>query len=264
MGKHTDLFRQRRKASESLDKLFKSSEHCLVIHYSCESFYDRADGRTARITSIAVRQLESGQTRSFSIHKIAELQKVDLVDIASHYDRLELEMLDEFFSFVRSNQHCNWLHWNMRDINYGFQAIEHRHRVLGGNPHEVKDEKKIDLSRLLISIYGVRYAGHPRLESIMQTNRITHRDFLVGRDEAAAWNNREFVKLHQSTLRKVDVIANVAGRAHNRTMVTQAPWQDRLHFHPAVVVEVVKEHWFFSFLGIVSLTAALAKLVNSV
>ncbi len=262
MGKYLDLYKQRKKASESLDALFKNAHHCLVTHYSCESFYDRVDGRTARITSIAARQLDSGQTRSFSIHKIAEIQKVDLGDIEKHYDRLEREMLDEFFSFAATHTHCTWLHWNMRDINYGFQALEHRHRVLGGTPYEVKDDKKIDLSRLLISIYGVRYAGHPRLESIMKLNRITHQDFLSGKAEAAAWENREFVRLHQSTLRKVDVMANLAGRAHSRTVETQAPWQDRLYFHPSVLVELVKEHWLYSVIGVILASAGVLRLLG--
>lgn len=262
MGKYLDLHKQRRKASESLDRLFKDAQHAVVIHYSCESFYDRVDGRTPRITSIAARQLDSGQTKSFSIHKVAELQGVVLADIADHYDRLEREMLDEFFQFARTNQHCTWLHWNMRDINYGFQALEHRHRVLGGEPFEIKDEKKLDLSRVLIAIYGVRYAGHPRLESVMKHNKITHQDFLVGREEAAAWDNREFVKLHQSTLRKVDVMANIAGRAHNKSLITQSPWQDRLIFHPAVVVELIKEHWVYSALGLLLAVAGAMRLLG--
>jgi hypothetical protein len=246
MGKFLDRHKQRKAASESLDGLFKNSKQSVVIHYSCESFYDRVDGRTPRITSIAVRELESAQTRSFSIHKVAELKSVNLADIAEHYDTLEREMLDEFFQHASMNQHFTWVHWNMRDINFGFQALEHRHRVLGGNPFEIRDEKKLDLSRLLISIYGIRYAGHPRLESVMKHNKITHQDFLVGKAEAAAWENREFVKLHQSTLRKVDVMANIAGRAHNRTLTTQSPWYDRLTLHPAVVVELVKEHWGYT------------------
>jgi len=41
-----------------------------VIHYSCESFYDRPNGASPRITSIAVRKLDSGQTLSFSILSI--------------------------------------------------------------------------------------------------------------------------------------------------------------------------------------------------
>lgn len=89
MGKFLDRHKHRKAASWSLDALFKNAKHSVVIHYSCESFYDRVDGRTPRITSIAVRELESAQTRSFSIHKVAELKGVNLADIADHYDMLE-------------------------------------------------------------------------------------------------------------------------------------------------------------------------------
>lgn len=136
--------------------------------------------------------------------------------------------------------------------------------MLGRHPFEIKDETKLDLSRLLISIYGVRYAGHPRLESIMKHNKITHQDFLVGKAEAEAWENREFVKLHQSTLRKVDVMANIAGRAHNRTLVTQSPWQDRLTLHPAVLIELVKEHWVYSAVGFVLAIAGILRLLGAI
>jgi hypothetical protein len=66
-------------------------------------------------------------------------------------------MLDEFSNHLKSFQ-------GTRDINYGFAAIEHRHKVLEGEPYILPDERKIDLSRLLIDIYGVCYIGHPRLE----------------------------------------------------------------------------------------------------
>jgi hypothetical protein len=60
-----------------------------------------------------------------------------------------------------------YVHWNMRDINYWLAAIEHRHRVLEGTPVVVEDDKKIDLARLLMDIYGVGYVGPPRLENIL-------------------------------------------------------------------------------------------------
>ena len=82
--------------------------------------FDRPDGATPRITSIAVRNFASGQTESFSIHKVAELKHIPIVDIPGHYDSLEKEMLDEFSQYLQSNDHCIWVHWNMRDINYGF------------------------------------------------------------------------------------------------------------------------------------------------
>jgi hypothetical protein len=117
-----------------------------------------------------------------------------------------------------------YLHWNMRDINYGFSAIEHRYRVLGGDPFLVEDQNKCDLARLLIDIYGVDYIGHPRLEALLAKNNIQALDFLTGAQEAEVFEKRQFVRLHQSTLRKVDVIATIAGRAHDRRLRTNTTW----------------------------------------
>jgi hypothetical protein len=207
-----------------LDSLFADAANVWVIHYSCESFYDRPNGASPRITSIAVRTLASGQTFSFSIHQIAEQRRVPFGEIEEHYDTLERQMLDAFYGHVGSYKGMKYLHWNMRDINYGFAAIEHRYRVLGGDPITVDDDKKLDLARLLIDIYGVEYTGHPRLATLLAKNSIEPLDFLTGAQEAAAFENRNFVGLHQSTLRKVDVIANVAGRAHDRQLKTNTTW----------------------------------------
>jgi hypothetical protein len=166
-------------------------------------------------------------------------------------------MLDEFFDFVHTHQNYTWLHWNMRDINYGFQAIEHRYRVLGGNPTIIDDNKKYDLARELIAIYGVTYAGHPRLESVMKLNYITARDFLNGAEEAAAFEAKEFVRLHQSTLRKVDVLANIAGRAADNSLQTNATWREQYGIHPAVLVELVSQHWGYTLLGAVAILVTL-------
>jgi hypothetical protein len=51
-------------------------------------------------------------------------------EIESHYDSLEKKMLDEFFNFAKEHKDYTWINWNMRDINYGFEAIENRYLVL--------------------------------------------------------------------------------------------------------------------------------------
>ena len=139
-----------KKGKHTIAELNDSPSHVLIIHYSCESFYDIKDGKTPRITSIAVRYLKSAQTKSFSIHKVAERNRVSIGDITNHYDQLESEMLREFFEFVYEHKDYRWIHWNMRDINYGFEAIENRFRVLGGAPTTIIDEKKFDIARILI------------------------------------------------------------------------------------------------------------------
>lgn len=259
MGQQLKWYKNRRKSAKRLASLFDNRDHVLVIHYSCESFYDRVDGRTPRVTSIAVRNLASAQTHSFSIHKVAEQRHIPLADISANYDELEKAMLDEFFEFIKTHQNYTWLHWNMRDINYGFQAIEHRYRVLGGIPLEVSESQKFDLSRELISIYGVRYTGHPRLETLIEKNKITARDFLLGAAEADAFEKKEFVKLHQSTLRKADILANIAYRAADDSLITNARWHERYGLHPAILLEWIKEHWFYSLLGLLAMIFSLTR-----
>jgi hypothetical protein len=216
--------KRQRQGWATLDRLVAEASNVWVIHYSCESFYERPEGRSPRITSIAVRRLDSGQSVSFSIHQVAERQRVAFAEIGNDYDVLERCMLDDFFEHIRNYRGMKYLHWNMRDINYGFAAIEHRYRVLGGDPFLIDDKNKFDLARLLINIYGVSYIGHPRLENLLYKDNIQPLDFLTGAQEAQAFDNRDFVRLHQSTLRKVDVLANIAGRAHDRRLKTNTTW----------------------------------------
>jgi hypothetical protein len=58
---------------------------------------------------------------------MAEINGLPAGKIDENYDKLEPQMLDEFYHFVEANRNCNWIHWNMRDENYGFEAIKRRY-----------------------------------------------------------------------------------------------------------------------------------------
>ena len=248
MGKQKELYKGWKRARQQLDEAFQQPTHTVVVHYSCESFYDRQNPRSPRVTSIAVRNLDSGQTKSFSIHLVAERRGL-LDSMEQHYDQLEREMLEGFFEAVRERQHCRWLHWNMRDANYGFEALENRLLALGGKPQAtVAEEKRIDLSRIFVSLFGVGYIPHPRLESLMAKNSITAKDFLNGKEEASAFEDKQFVRLHQSTLRKVDVLANLAGRAHADDLKTLSSWWERKGRSYKAAAELIREHWLVGML----------------
>jgi len=264
MGRELKRLKRRKVAQHKLDDLWEHSDSSLVIHYSCESFYDTEEGKTPRVTSIAVRNLASGQTESFSIHKVAEQKHVPFSEIDEKYDELEKEMLDEFYDFVRSHQHYNWIHWNMRDINYGFAALEHRYRVLGGESIIISEDRKFDLARALVSLYGVGYIGHPRLQNIVEKNDITDMGFLSGKEEAEAFESKEYIKLHQSTLRKVDILANIFGRAADGSLKTNASWIDKYGVHPRALVEIVREHWVWSLIVIVAVVVGLITRVRNI
>ena len=241
--------KRQKDAQKALDDLFSNPDNVCVVHYSCESFYDREEGRSPRITSIALRKLDSAQTTSFSIHQTAETNNW-LHEIEKHYDELEEEMLNRFFCRLSSFQGTKYLHWNMRDANYGFQAIEHRFRILSGKdakPYLVDEKHKIDLSRLLKDIYGSDYIGHPRMEQLLCKNNIARRDFLPGQEEAKAFENRNFAALHLSTLRIVDVIANIAVLAHDRNLETTTTWWEMRGGRVVTFVQWLGEHPLYAF-----------------
>jgi hypothetical protein len=58
----------------------------------------------------------------------------------------------------------------------------------------------------------------------LKQNHISPPNFLSGAAEAAAFDNRNFVGLHQSTLSKVDVIGDIFHRACDRQLKTTTTW----------------------------------------
>jgi len=253
--------RKRKEALSQLKELYKNRNSLLIIHYSCESFYDIKDGRTPRITSIAVRNCGSGQTHSFSIHKEAEKNSVMVNEIDSKYDILEKLMLKDYFDFVLEHKFCNWIHWNMRDINYGFTAIEHRFSVLGGVPVPIEDSKKYDLGRKIIDIYSSCLIDHPRFEKLIEYNNMTRNNFLKGKEEAEAFDNKEFVKLHQSTLRKVDLLDNIIEKIMDGDLKTKAKWYHIYGVSPQSIFEMIQGNWI-AFLIFTSITLILGGIIG--
>ncbi len=262
--------RERSKSRKKLNDIYDDSINAYLIHYSCESFYvapgQSAVGGSTRVTSIAVRNLKSAQTKTWSIHKSAELmgqlQNLSALQgmvaggaapppavIAATLGPLERDMLDGYFAFLSTHTESVFIHWNMRDDNYGFSALEHRYRVLGGQPIVLQDHRKFDLARELVTLYGIKYAPHKsatgrkgRLMSIIEMNKMSDIDALQGADEAAAFLAGQYMKLHQSTLRKVDVLAGIFDRVHDKNIKTNAGFIDKYGIHPVAIVEIAKNN----------------------
>lgn len=182
-------------------------------------------------------------------------------EINLNYDKLEREMLQEFYGFADRHQNHLWLHWNMRDMNYGFPALAHRFKVLGGGPSEIHESKRIDLARLLVDLYGVAYIEHPRLASVVRLNHISDIDSLNGEQEAEAFQNGEYVKLHQSTLRKVDMMAGIVERAVDGTLKTKAKLIEIYGGYLAYTAELIKNHWMVAAIGLLSAILGMLAMI---
>ena len=262
----TDPKRQK-LARETLRDLFARADDVHVIHYSCESFYDQPENLSPRVACIALRNLDTAQTKTFSVVRVAEEEGVATDEIDERYRELERTVLHRFFSYIGGIQTSRYIHWNMRDEHYGFYALEHRYRVLCGASvafHSIADQRKFDMPRLLIDIYGPNYVEHPRMIKLLEKNGIEPRDFLTGEQEAAAFEREDYVALHRSTLRKVDVISDLAAKAHDGELRTNSTWWDMHGGRVWSVLRWIAEHKSLTLIGtLLTLVGLLFMIVQT-
>lgn len=119
----------------------------------------------------------------------------------------------------------------------------------------------------LIALFGRKYVGHGdgkgRFLTLVELNKIADRSAMTGKEEAEAFEAAEYVKLHQSTLRKVDCMSNVIDRTVDGSLKTHASWMDTHGVHPKVITETVKNHWVWTTIVFVAVLAGLfGKLSN--
>jgi hypothetical protein len=217
--------------SDEIKFLTKNETSLLVVHYSCQNLNDNNEGYSPRITSIAILHVHSSTMHSFSIHLVAEVKKIPRDEIVNHYDELEAVMLEDFYRFVQEHQDHYWMHWNMTNINFGFETIEHRYRVLNDNaPPKVDDSKKYNLSSLVSGIYGSNYVDHPKMPNLMDLNGGKPRDFLTGAEEVEAFDRKEYLKLHKSTMTKVYFFKSVFHKLQSRKLNTKrSNWPSKVN-----------------------------------
>jgi hypothetical protein len=262
--------RERKEGFDLLNELLKDKVKCYVIHYSCESFITN-HGKTPRVTSICIRNLKTAQTKSFSIHLQAQLAGIDFNNLSdTQYDSLEKDMLNEFSALVRMYPAHKWIHWNMRDSNYGFEAINNRIRILGGQSFEIADDFKYDFPIILGHIYTYGYEKNRpkgRLLNLAERNYITTQNTMTGTEEADAFDNKEYLKLHMSTLKKVDIIASIIHRVENDELIVFAK---RKYIYgltlPGCIALVKETPWLLILAGIIGylIGAALEPIVQNV
>lgn len=192
------------RSGKFIREVKRHPENFYIVHYSCQSLYDDNEALSPRITSIVVTHVATEQTVSFSTHSVAEELRIARADVITRFDDIERQLLDEFYAFTRDRRDKFWIHWNMRNLTYGFEHLEHRYRALGGkNAPIIPVERRINLNDMIAQRYGSNYAAHPKLRSLMDINGGVHRHFLTGEEEVSAFTNAEYARMHNSTLAKV-------------------------------------------------------------
>lgn len=262
--------RERNEGLSNLQEIIKDKSKCFIIHYSCESFIT-SHGKTPRVTSICIRNLKTSQVVSFSIHLQSQFKGLDFNNLSGNeYDAVEKEMLIEFSKFVKRHQHHKWVHWNMRDSNYGFEAINNRIRILKGIPFEINDDLKFDFPRILGQIYTYGYEKNQpkgRLLNLASRNKISTDQSLTGQEEADAFTRKDYLPLHISTLKKVDIIESIIHRTENSDLKVNSTKRDIFGLTIPGIFSIVKETpWLLIIVSIIGyfIGAALEPVVQNI
>ena len=193
---------------------------------------------------MAVSNLQSGAVTSYSIHAEAELARLAPVQILSRMDQLERTMLDKLFQRFAESSTTSFVHWNMRDEVFGFPAVALRYGVLVGvQPAELAEARRVDLARLLKDIYGARYVAPPRLLSLARLKGLPTRDYLDGKSEADAFERGAYAAVKRSTLVKLQLILDVLHLAHEGALRTASAAMAP----PAAKPPVQRRHVFVSY-----------------
>lgn len=138
------------------------------------------------------------------MHTIAEYLRISPENVETRYDEIERELLTQFYNFARDRREKYWVHWNMRNVVFGFEHIEHRYRVLTNNePPSIPVEVRINLNDVLKNRYGNDYAPDPRMLSLMELNGERVQGFLSGEEESEAFKAKDFIRMNTSTIAKV-------------------------------------------------------------
>lgn len=195
----------------------KHPERFYIIHYSSEGLYDDAlaqQGLSPRITSIAVMHVSTRQTQTFATHALAEELSIPKDQIESQFDQIERAILERFYKWAQDRRTSRWVHWNMRNIVFGFEHLEHRYRVLTkSDPTYIPVEVRVNLNDVLRERYGHSYAPDPKLANLMRMNGEPDPRVMSGGEEASAFKTRDYIRMHSSTIGKVEFFRHVIGLA---------------------------------------------------
>lgn len=219
-----------------VEKLKKNPSQVLIIHYSRQNLTDNESGvATPRIIAILVKSLDGKENYCFAIHHEAEKANIILENITDYYDQLEERLLKSFNTFVKKHRDCQWIHWDMNDVHFSFEAIKHRYCVMvdeeGNDFQEISTYNRINLNSLLKCIYGNNYEKEPEFENLMKTNNqgIVKNGYLTIEQEANAFKNLEFPVILESLRCKVNFLLDVVDKIINGILkVSSKFWINKL------------------------------------
>lgn len=244
------VVKDRKIAVANLKKLTEDPSKVLFVHYSESSTYDDDDygNISPIITSIVIKSLDGQTDKQFAIHLEADKADIPKDQIQDSYRELELRILKLYNDFVRRHLDCFWIHWDMKNIHFGFEAIKHRYEKIFENLDdycEIPNNKKKNLRTIIEGMYGDNFvSGSDTLKALMLCNSSNVEDstYLSKDNESTQFESKNFFAVIRSVDLKVDFIKNVTKKLSYKKLIVS----NKNNY--AIFVDMV-DHPIFTFIG---------------
>lgn len=226
-----DRIKEHKIANEFLKKYLENRGKYAIIHFARENHFDERYPKGPRIISIVVLYPDSDRMSIFSLQRSAEVKGMEFSTcIDSERDNIEKGMLSDFFNEVKDSGINLWLHWNMKNDNFGFQTLSNRYKNLGGivgAEMQFKDECTKNISTLFKMKYGPNYITgindvKGKMYALFEKNGIADPDLLTGLDEIREFVNGNYVKVELSVVAKVKAFERLIDYARNGELKTDS------------------------------------------
>lgn len=222
------VLKERKIARKNLGSLVEDPSKVLCIHYSESQTYDDDYGNISPIiTSIVIKSLDDTIDKQFAIHFEADKAGIPIDQIQDSYRELELRILKSYNDFVKRHKHCIWLHWDMKNIHFGFEAIRHRYeKIFEGldDYYEIPSFSKYSLFKILEGMYGEGFVkGTDKLRTLMTTNNsdVDLPQYLERQVESSEFESKNFKSVIDSVDCKVDFLKKAVKKLVDKKLLIQ-------------------------------------------
>lgn len=221
------VVQDRKIAVRNLNKITEDPSKVLFVHYSESSTYDDDDygNISPIITSIVIKSLDGQIDKQFAIHLEADKADIPKDQIQDSYRELELRILKLYNDFVRRNLDCFWIHWDMKNIHFGFEAIKHRYEKIFESLEdycEIPSNKKKNLRTIIEGMYGDDFvSGSDSLKALMLCNsdNIEDSTYLSKDNESSQFENKNFIGVIKSVDIKVEFIKKATKKLSYKKLI---------------------------------------------
>lgn len=224
---NNNSIKMRKDAIKLLEDYMNTKKDYIIIHYARQNCLNETFEKGPRILAIVTMNAESEQTKLFSLNESTNNSNYSFFELSeSQKDEIEFNMLTSFFNYIKCNKGKKFVHWNMKNNNFGFSALENRYKQLGGNSFNFSYENIINLSTLLKKKYGINFAKKSmwngvhtgKMYDIFLLNGINDINILNGEQEVKEYMLQNLASIEQSVLGKVKAFHYIIERASDNAL----------------------------------------------